>query len=363
MVSLLHYLIEYFNQAPLIIQLSWITSIALLLSIVILLSYLKYLRARLRTEEKIEATYQKEYESNLIEYLYAGNDEEEISFQQQQIINYFKTNAITGLKRKIFINTLLKLRNEITGEAADAIQQLYYQTGFATDATKKVKSKKWDTVAKAIKELAQFEIKEAHDEIILLINHPKKEVRNEIQMYLVKLFGFEGLEFLDLLENKLSEWNQIQILKILENSEIHNLPDICPWLKSTNDSVVSFAIKLAKIYHQFDTKDEMLLLLEHSNQEIRIEAIEIISDLWISEAIDILKKDINQRCLEEQIAFFKTAEKMFTAADIPFILEYINHDNFDIRVSAQKMAALFCPSDAEKIKINNSDKDSLIKAV
>jgi hypothetical protein len=37
--------------------------------------YLKYLRARLRNKGRIVSTYQKKYESDLIEYLYAEEGE------------------------------------------------------------------------------------------------------------------------------------------------------------------------------------------------------------------------------------------------------------------------------------------------
>jgi hypothetical protein len=60
-----------------------------LLTVFILTGYLKYLRARLRNKGKL---YQpiKKYESDLIEYLYA-EEGEEVSFKQQQIINYLKS--------------------------------------------------------------------------------------------------------------------------------------------------------------------------------------------------------------------------------------------------------------------------------
>jgi hypothetical protein len=47
-----------------------------LLTVFILTGYLKYLRARLRNKGRIVSTYQKKYESDLIEYLYAEEGEE-----------------------------------------------------------------------------------------------------------------------------------------------------------------------------------------------------------------------------------------------------------------------------------------------
>jgi len=72
------YVIEYFENAPLIIEVVWVMIFIFFVTVFILTINLKYLRSRLRKNEKIVAEYQKEYESDLITYLYAGNEEEEI---------------------------------------------------------------------------------------------------------------------------------------------------------------------------------------------------------------------------------------------------------------------------------------------
>ena len=362
-MTLYQYIIDYFHESPTIIQLCWGLSIGFIITIFFLISYLKYIRSRLRNKGRIESTYRKKYESDLIEYLYAGNNVDAISPQQQKIADYLRKCAKSSLKRKIIINTLLKLRNEISGETADAIQNLYHQSGLIDQALVKLNDKRWDVVARAIKELTQFEIRVVHDNIKLLVNHPKKEVRNEIQKYLVKLFCFDGLEFLSILENQLSEWDQIQLLGILQKADNPQLPNITNWLRSSNVSVISFTIKLAKIFNQFESKDAILKLLHHPDQEIRIQAIDVIAYLGFFEAIEILKKDLNERSIEEQIAFFKMNEKMCTPADIPFIMGYINHENFDIRQSAITTIELITP---KPIKIdrpqneNKNDNNNLI---
>ena len=367
MLNLFQYIIDYLKYSPTIIQLLWAMSVSILLIVTGLIFYLKYLRNRLRTKERIQKVYQKKYESDLIEYLFSGNEENEISNEQQIIINYLKKCSQDSLKRKLIISTLLKLRSEISGETADAIQKLYYQTGLINYASSRLKHKKWNIVAKAIKELTQFGIKEVHDEVILLINHPRKEVRKEIQMYLVKLFNFEGLDFLNVLTTPLSEWDQIQLLEILKNFEDQKIPDITDWLLSKNITVVLFALKLAKIYNQFEAKDEILKLLNHSDKTIRIEAIDVLSHIGVIEAVAILKNDFNERSIDEQIAFFKLMENMYNSNDIDFISQYINHENFNIKVSVMKILKVINVDEANTFEIITTDKDfkesiNLIKA-
>lgn len=344
--------IDSLNSMHIIIQMCIYLSLLFSAIIIFLMVYLKNLRDRLKIKNRIEATYQKKYESDLIEYLYASDDET-TSKQQQQIVDYLKKCSQNRLKRKIIIKTFLKLKDDISGETADAIQDLYYKTGLIESATSKLKSKKWDAVARAIRELAQFEIKEAHDEIIQLINHPKKEVRFEIEKYLVQLFRFEGLEFLNIIENELSEWDQIQLLEILNKFKNLHVPDLNHWLLSKNSSVVSFTLKLVRIHNQFGVKDEIITLFNHPNQEIRTEAINLVSHLGIYEAVEILKKDLFERSLDEQIAFFKMMEDMSMPNDIDFIKEHVNHENFYIRISVMKIMNLITVEEDNTFRINN----------
>ena len=331
------FLIDYFNDSPTIIQAAWIIIGLFSILIIGLIFYLKYLRGHLRKKERISAAYEQEYESALITYLYAGNEEETISLEQQAIIDLLKNDAKEPFKRKILIAVLVKLKNEISGEVADSIQNLYYQTKLVDYALSRLSHKKWFVIAKGIRELKQFQIKEAYDQVIIHLNHPRPEVRKEMQLYMVNLFDFEGLTFLDLLETPLSEWDQIQLLEIVQKLETQNISNITSWLHSSNDSVIIFALKLAKIYNQLEAKNEIIQLLHHRNKKVRLDAIDVLSYLNVLEAKEILKTDLEKRSQEEQIAVFKMMENLYESDDESFIMKYINYDLFEIKIMALKI--------------------------
>ena len=351
------YLIHYFEKAPIIIQVVWISICIFFVSIVILTIYLKFLRNKLRKNEKTVAEYQKEYESDLITYLYAGNDEEEISAEQKIIIDKLRSCASDEFKRRIIVSTLLRLRNEISGEMADEIQKLYFQSGLISFALKRLKSNKWYVVAKGIRELTQLRVKEVHDKIVLLVNHPKKEIRKEVQLYLVTLFHFDGLKFLDVLQTQLSEWDQIQLLEVLQRFDEQEIPDINPWLKSLNNSVVIFALKLAKIYNQFEVKDALIELLSHQQKKIRVDAIHVLSHLHVFEAKAVLKNNFDKLSQEEQIEFFKLLENLCETGDEPFLLAHATHPNFEIKLSALKILKTLAYEKFKDLKDFSKDAD------
>ncbi|MGV8947561.1 MAG: hypothetical protein ACOH1N_14125 [Lutibacter sp.] len=331
------YVIDYFENVPPIIKIVWITSGILFITIIFLIIYLKFLRYYLRKNEKIVAQLKIEYESQLITYLYAGNEEEEISAEQQEIINKLKIGVADKFKRQLIVSTLVRLRNEISGEMAEDIQKLYFQTGIISYALTMLKSKKWYVVAKGIRELKQFQVKEVYNDIVIHVNHSKKEVRNESQLYLVTLFHFDGLKFLDVLQTPLSEWDQIQLLEVLQKFDDQEIPDIKPWLKSTNDSVVIFALKLAKIYNQFEVKETLIGLLNHNHKKVRVDVINTLSYLQVIEVKAILKNNFEKLSIEEQIAFFNLLENSYEINDESFLLTQVTHENFEIKLAALKI--------------------------
>jgi hypothetical protein len=325
-------LISYFKQSPPIIQLAWFLSFVFFILIIILTISLKYFRIHLRRNEKF-IKFQSESESFIITYLYADVDGLECSPEQELIIKEIKKNTSDAYKRDVFIATLLKLRKEISGEMADVIQKLYFQTEISNYTISNLKSKKWYILAKSIRELSQLRIEEVHDEVIKNLNHPRKEVRKETQLYLVNLFYFKGLDFLDDEQTQVSEWDQIQILEALQGFNDKQSFDIIKWLNSPNDTVVDFALKIAKIYNQFEAKDKLLELLNHTNKSIRVKVIDVLSHLYVIEANELLKNNFNELCIDEQIAFFRMLEKTFDTNDESFLLEQINHENFEIKLS------------------------------
>ena len=351
------YIIDYFENSPTIIQVVWTMSGVFLIGVVILTIYLKYLRSRLRKDEKKVAEYKREYESDHITYLYAGNDEEEISAEQQIIIDKLRSCASDEFKRSIIVSKLLRLRNDISGEMADAIQKLYFQSGLIAYALKRLKSKKWYVVAKGIREFTQLRVKEVNDEIVVFVNHPKREIRKEVQLYLVTLFHFDGLKFLDILQTQLSEWDQIQLLEVLQRFDEQEIPDINPWLKSKNNSVVAFALKLAKIYNQFEVKDALIELLSHQQKNIRVDAIHVLSHLHAVEAKDILKNNFDNLSEDEQIEFFKMLENVFESSDESFLLAHTTHQNFEIKLLALKIIKILAIEKFVNLKNFSTDDD------
>ncbi|MDP3312698.1 hypothetical protein [Lutibacter sp.] len=331
--------VNYYNQLPFLIKVVWIISVILFIIIIVSIFYLKIYRTRLRNSTAETQKLVTEYEIQLINYLYAEEGQEE----QNSIIEKLTFCISSKSKRKIIKRVLLKLKKEISGEIAVAIQNLYRQIGLLNFALKKLDHQNWYVVAMGIRELKQFNIKDAHDAILHHVNHSSKEVRKEVQLYLVSLFHFKGLEFLTKIETDLSEWDQIQLLEVLQKNEDQQDVDITPWLNSNNDSVVMFSLKIAEIFNQYEVQNHIIELLHHKNNIIRTKAILVLGGMQNLDFKHEVMNNFEERTLEEQQALFKIFEPLVSNNDEWFLLKYSEHYNFEIRLEALRLIKNFSP--------------------
>jgi len=231
---------------------------------------------------------------------------------------------------------MIKLKAEVSGEMSAPIQELFLETKLFDFAKNKLNSDKWHIVALGIKTLSTFKVISVSNEVMKHVNHERVEVRREAQLYFVNLFEFKGLDFLNKIKGSLSEWDQIQLLAVLNKFEDQKITGVEGWLRSSNTSVILFALKLCRIYNLFEFKDSILELLLHEDKEVKIEVIKLLSYFQVSEATSILKKEYSKMSVDERVVFFKMLEKSPVKEDLSFVLKHIQDINFQIKVSALK---------------------------
>jgi HEAT repeat protein len=85
------------------------------------------------------------------------------------------------------------------------------------------------------------------------------------------------------------------------------MPGLPAWLKSTNDYVVIFALKLTEIYYQLHAHDEVVPCLYHANAKVRRQAIITLSRISSENTAGILIEQYagetpgNQRTILQQM--------------------------------------------------------------
>ena len=351
--------IEYFETYPILIQAIWVLVVILFFSILSLALFLKGVRVNLRGKEHFFSSYQKKIEAYLIEYVYHQNERNSNDKHKKIFPKEIIKGLSSRLKRKVILSTMIKLKAEVSGEMSAPIQKLFQETKLFDFAKNKLDSDKWHIVALGIKTLSTFKVFSVSNEVMRHVNHKRVEVRREAQLYFVNLFEFKGLDFLNKINGSLSEWDQIQLLTVLNKFEDQKITGVKGWLGSSNTSVILFALKLCRIYNLFEFRDSVLELLFHKDKEVNIEVIKLLSYFQVSEATSILKKEYSRMSVDERLVFFKMLEKSPVKEDLSFVLKHIYDINFQIKVSALKVLKIIDIekfNSIKKTKLNQKDQ-------
>ena len=240
--------------------------------------------------------------------------------------------------RRLFTEELISAKKNITGSAAGNLKYLYHQLKLESFALKRLNRQHWHIKAKAIQELTLMDMRELESDLFVYTNDRNELVRMEAQVAVVQFNGFEGLRFLDTITYSISEWQQIKLLQKLSNlPPVH--VEIDGWLKSSNNSVVVFALKLARTYHRFEMHDIILSCLDHANPQIRLQAIHCLGEIYTDETSIHLISRFWREDLQHQLVMIKALQNIRSEKDNIFLTTLLSNDNYEMKLSAARALA------------------------
>jgi hypothetical protein len=183
--------------------------------------------------------------------------------------------------KQYLIDELVKCKRNFSGSAGNTIVGLYERLDLKKESVKKSRSRKWFIKARGIQELYLMNQMDMLTTIYKNTNNSNEFVRMEAQTGVIYMTGFAGLRFLDVIAYPLTEWQQIKLLEQLRLTQkkediTANIPG---WLRSKNDTVIIFVLKLITDYQYFQMKDEVVYCLTHPNEKVRTQAVKTIIQL------------------------------------------------------------------------------------
>jgi len=299
----------------------WIWIIIFVTVILIVLLWFITLIARQVSERKERQSefIAREVKESIYPFLFSDDD-----FNQgvpYQLLN-------TRFKRKVVTRTLLKLDRELLGEVKHKLKAVYHQFNLIKDSRSKVASSKWHKKVQGIQEVSQMEVDNAMEVIIPYLNNQHSILRKEAQLAFLKMKGFDGLKILNDFPFTLSPWQQLVWLEAIQQFKTEPKFEFETWLNSDNDSVVSFSLKLIRVFNRSEQIESILPLLKHHNELVRKEAIEVIGETGAFQARDSFFETLNQKeeTSENKVAIIKTFKNIGLPEDVEKFLGLINEE-------------------------------------
>lgn len=162
----------------------------------------------------------------------------------------FKRNWRRKLYLEQFLTELIKLHRLYGGEIALNLRKSYIDLRLIQLSYSKIRSRKWEVKCAGIQELGEMEIKKAVPVILEYTRSSNNTLKMVALIEVIHLSGLKGLSLLEDYKEPLNDWIQLNLLESIKEANISEVPDFGYLLKSANDTIVVFGLRLITLFHQ-----------------------------------------------------------------------------------------------------------------
>jgi len=187
------------------------------------------------------------------------------------------------------IDQMIDVSINLKGEESKKLLELYKLLGLDKDSIKRAYDFRWHKKIKGFRELAFMNIRDANGAMYKALDSSNELLRMEAQIALVSLSSEDPFAFLSHLKRPFSLWEQITLNDLIIQHELKK-PEFKKWLRSTNDSVVMFALRMIREFKQTDAELEVRKTLLHPSSRVKILAVQVAGDMAMKSTLDLMKR-------------------------------------------------------------------------
>jgi hypothetical protein len=237
------------------------------------------------------------------------------------------------IKRMLY-QQILNYHKNFTGHASEKLKELFLQLHLDEIVRKKLKSSRAPIKIKGIIDTAQLELTHFSPLVKKLLHHPSADIRIEAQAAYIILNKAHSFDFLGDVKEPIQDWHQLVLMDLMVKLNPNQFPHFSIWLNSENTSVVELCLKLIRHFQQFDAIENIIHLLEHPNDEIKLQCIQILGEFEAAKAEEALLDCYNRQITELQAPILKALGRINSGNQLEFLLKAAATPQFEIAYEA-----------------------------
>lgn len=241
--------------------------------------------------------------------------------------------------RQMLIDELVRNKGSFLGNVSNNIIKLYCQLGLNVDSRKKLDDKQTHIQCQGIHELCVMEQKDQLKKVYRFTNSENNDVRIEAQTALLQWYGFKGLRFLDVASYPITDFQQLKLLELLRQLPFEGLPKLNKWLKSNNDTIVNFALKLAEHYAQVQALTAATHCLGHPNEAVRRQAVKTLAVIGNASTAQMLTTVYENETFTNRLNILKELPKIAGDDQRDFLIVQLHEGHEYLKLASAKALA------------------------
>lgn len=296
--------------------------VGVLLMVLVLITGVLYYSFYLLKKINTTLTWSQQIDQHVSEAIVYGIKEDE---QHAKSFSQFSQNSSF---RNLFLEKLVASEKKFSGAAHHEINKLFQDFHLEKETKKKLNQKQPYLIAGGLQEVASMHMESEIPKIAALLNHPSPLIYQEAQYAMVSFKGFNGLDFLDTVYTKISEWQQLRLLLSVTVIPKNSDEAVSNWLRSTNNSVIIFTLRLLRKFQMLSFYPHVLNLLDHSSEKVRIQAVQTLQSLENSSTVNHLIESYPDQTPDIQVEIIRVLKISRDQQCVDFLKKQLTHHSF-----------------------------------
>ncbi|HVI45749.1 MAG TPA: HEAT repeat domain-containing protein [Chitinophaga sp.] len=240
--------------------------------------------------------------------------------------------------RELLVQKILHYRRNFSGHVADLSRSLYIDLGLHQYAQQKLSSPNPKRIVEGLSELFNMEITVEEKVVLPLINHHNRYVREMARCYFAKCSAEHPMDFLQEISKPLLAWEQFELFRLVTQRTDIPVPSFARWIDPAyHPSVISFCLKLAAHFQQFDAIPAVMSMLKSENLELRALSINSLGKLMALEAELELVSMYEEQPLSCREEILKALGRIGSGRQLDFLRsQFLSSEDFEIKKQAAK---------------------------
>lgn len=288
----------------------------------------------------------KEYENIIVDPLTSLLFEKELEeineMKSEDFHEYFPKEYLGHhLFKEVLIDNILSLNKKMKGEFKGKLKLIYQKLGLDKFSLEMLESTKWHKVTEALVQINEMDLLEALPRVEKHANSENFYVRSQAVATLLNLSQKADLTFLRDQTFPLSEWQQMNYLRIIKFVNNYKPLAIEVLFQSQNPTIRIFGIRLVRMLGRVDLIGHLNGACKTASEEERFEILETFDALGAHMEIYFINQCLKSE--NEKVAFHaaKAATSLGDSDSAEIIFKRLNSGQHSFKLKKQLLRALY----------------------
>jgi hypothetical protein len=239
-------------------------------------------KSRRNRREQLRIDFEKEISGPLSQVLFNLSLEEIKKLPNEEMKVYFPAHRLSNkLFKEVLIENIISLNKKMKGDFKDKLKALFKRLGLYKISESKVKSKKWDAIVSGLIQINEMDLEEFLPLVKKHLNSPNFHIRTNAAATLLNLSREVDLSFLKNQKYPLSNWQQMNYLRIIKYLYPTRKLLMVSLFDSENITVRLFGYKLVRMVGRVDLVENIDKIANTASDEEKTEILKTIQVLGV----------------------------------------------------------------------------------